>query len=99
MALIFLIPAAPHRRAYLSLQLCASKWRDRLRQCLISDGPSMILRWKIYSEAIDRIFGDLAQPRAIVIQGRGRRETQGSGVIEVCVQMRVELCVGFGQIL
>ena len=57
----------------------------------------MILRGKIYAEAVNRIFGDLAQPRAIVTQGRGR-ETQGRRVVQVCVQMRIQLCVGFCQI-
>ncbi len=58
----------------------------------------MILRWKIYPKAIDRVFGDLTQPRAIIIQGWSGRKTQGSGVVQVCVQMRVELCVGLRQI-
>ena len=93
-ALILLVAAAPHRRAYLRLQLGARQRRYGLRHGLISDGP---LRWKIYAEAVNRIFGDLTQPRAIVTQGRGR-ETQGRRVVQVRVQMRVKLCVGFRQI-
>jgi hypothetical protein len=93
-ALILLVAAAPHRRAYLRLQLRARQRRYGLRHGLISDGP---LRGKIYAEAVNRIFGDLTQPRAVVTQGR-RRETQGRRVVQVRVKMRVQLCVGFRQI-
>jgi hypothetical protein len=55
----------------------------------------MRLRWQEYPQPVNRIFGDFGETRAVVTRPG---ETQGRRIIQVCIQMRIQLRIGHGQL-